>query len=229
MRCWIRFGGHWQASNSLLLNITHTTVFPLVVKFKNVIITCPFFNLPGTLLQFTKLFPENTEIHLSVFCVSQGPDLAWAGSDYWAASRSSVPKGASGRGADAFVRRPDGIWKCPAGSRLRNSRHQSHLLTKKPTGRQIGTPRRAEHSSFQLHFFKLKVPWAQRPTIVTSDIYIKRMNNVSCPHLFHILDKQKKFVYVLREFKVRRVGPQRAPGSWLGPGSGSPAWSFIPV
>lgn len=137
MRCWIRFGGHWQASNSLLLTITHSPVFPPVPKFKNVIITCPFFFiiLPCILFQLKsslKCFQRILRSQLSVVCVSQGPDLARAGSDCCAASCSSAPEGASGWGADAIVRRPDGIWKCPAGSRLRNSHHRAHLRSKTP-------------------------------------------------------------------------------------------------
>lgn len=136
MRCWIRFGSHWHASNSLFLNIAHSSVFPLVPKFKNVIITWPFFF--NSLWYFTpdkefaKVFPGNIEI--PVLCVSKGPDLARVGPDYWAASCSSVPEGASGLGSDATVWCPDRIRRRPAGSRLAGSCHQS--LKASPVVRQ---------------------------------------------------------------------------------------------
>lgn len=126
MRCWIRFGSHWHASNSLFFNIAHSPVFPLVPKFKNVIITCPFFNPLWYFTldkEFAKVFPWNIEI--PVICVSKGPDLAWVGPDYWAASSSSVPEGASGLGSDATVWSPDRIWRCSAGSHLGGSCHQT--------------------------------------------------------------------------------------------------------
>lgn len=107
-------------------------------KFKNVIITCPFFIFFNSLFCFipvkelTKLFPEKTEIP-DLLCVSQGADLAGAGSAHRAASCSPLPEGAFGRGADAALRPPGGIWKRPAGRRRRNPRHRSHVPPKTPT------------------------------------------------------------------------------------------------
>lgn len=47
MRCRIRCGGRGHASNSLFLNInTFTRISQDTLKFKNVIITCRFFNPP---------------------------------------------------------------------------------------------------------------------------------------------------------------------------------------